>query len=47
VDAEQFVSKKGGNLKSSAEAIKSTFEDIYTETKKIQERRKMCRMENR
>jgi copper chaperone NosL len=43
-DAEKFVSANGGNLASFDQAIKAAFEDMYADTKMIQERRKMKRM---
>ena len=46
-DAEKFVSENGGNLASFEQAIKAAFEDMYADTKMIQERRKMRRMEHK
>jgi len=46
-DAEKFVSENGGNLASYEQAIKAAFEDMYTDTKMIQERRKMPKMEHK
>jgi len=46
-DAEKFVSENGGNLASFEQAIKAAFEDMYTDTKMIQERRKMPKMEHK
>lgn len=46
-DAEKFVSQNGGNQASFDQAIKAAFEDMYADTKMIQERRKMRRMEHK
>jgi len=46
-DAEKFVSENGGNLASYEQAMKAAFEDMYADTKMIQERRKMRRMEHK
>lgn len=46
-DAEKFISGNGGNLASFEQAVKSAFEDMYADTKMIQERRKMRRMEHK
>ncbi len=46
-DAEKFVSENGGNLAAFDEAIKAAFEDMYTDTKMIQERRKMRHMQHK
>ena len=46
-DAEKFISENGGNLASFDQAIKAAFEDMYADTKMIQERRKMKRMEQK
>jgi nitrous oxide reductase accessory protein NosL len=43
-DAEAFLQKEGGKLASFDEAIKAAYEDIYSDTKMIRERRKMKRM---
>jgi len=44
---EEFVSQNRGNLASFQQAIKATFEDMYANTKMIQESRKMRRMERK
>ena len=46
-DAEKFVSENGGNPASFEQAIKAAFEDMYADTKMIQERRKMPKMEHK
>jgi len=43
-DAERFVSENGGKVITFEEAFKASFEDMYSDTKMIQERRKMRRM---
>jgi len=44
-DAEAFVKKEGGALTNFDQAIKASYEDIYTDTKMIRERRKMKRQQ--
>jgi nitrous oxide reductase accessory protein NosL len=46
-DAENFISENGGNLASFEQAFKAAFEDMYADTKMIQERRKMRGMEHK
>jgi copper chaperone NosL len=43
-DADQFIKENGGTLASFDDAMKACFEDMYTDTKMISERRKMKRM---
>ncbi len=40
-DAEKFISENGGNLGSFEQAIKASYEDMYQDTKMIQNKRKM------
>jgi copper chaperone NosL len=44
-DAEAFIVKEGGTIANFDQAIKASYEDIYTDTKMIHERRKMKRMQ--
>jgi copper chaperone NosL len=44
-EAEKFMAENGGSLISFEEAFKAAFEDMYADTKMIQERRKMRRMQ--
>jgi nitrous oxide reductase accessory protein NosL len=44
-DAEAFIQKEGGKPASFDESIKAAYEDIYTDTRMIRERRKMKRMQ--
>jgi nitrous oxide reductase accessory protein NosL len=46
-DAEKFISENGGSLGSFEQAFKVSFEDMYNDTKMIQERRKMRQMEHK
>ena len=46
-DADQFISQNGGSLITFEEAFKASFEDMYSDTKMIQERRKMRRMQHK
>jgi copper chaperone NosL len=46
-EAEKFVIENGGNAASFDQAVKAAFEDMYADTKMIQERRKMRRMEQK
>ncbi len=39
-DAEKFMKENGGKLASFDEAVKATYDDIYSDTKMIRERRK-------
>lgn len=43
-DAESFVKENGGNITTFDDAIKASFEDMYADTKMIQEKRKARRM---
>jgi len=43
-DAEAFIKTNGGNLSGFEEAIKAAYEDMYTDTKMIREKRKMKKM---
>jgi copper chaperone NosL len=42
-DAEKFIAENGGTLATFDEAMKVTFEDMYADTKMIQEKRKMMK----
>ena len=44
-DAEKFMAEHGGNLVAFDQVFKATYEDMYADTKMIQERRKMRRMQ--
>ena len=44
-DAEKFVRENGGSLATFDEAIKLAYEDMYSDTKMIRDRRKMKKME--
>ena len=46
-DAEKFMKESGGSLISFDQAFKASFEDMYEDTKMIQERRKMRRMQHK
>ena len=46
-DAERFKSDNGGDLAAFDQAIKAAYEDMYQDTKMIQERRKMKRMQHK
>jgi copper chaperone NosL len=46
-DAEKFIAENGGQLATFGQAFKASYEDMYNDTKMIQERRKMRRMEKR
>jgi len=43
-DANKFISDHGGATAAFDDAIKAAYEDMYTDTKMIQEKRKMKRM---
>jgi copper chaperone NosL len=43
-DAEMFVKENGGKLTSFDEAIKASYDDMYSDTKMIREKRKMAMM---
>ena len=44
-DADKFISENGGTPGSFEQAFKAAFEDMYNDTKMIQERRKMRKMQ--
>ncbi|OPY81609.1 MAG: NosL [Syntrophorhabdus sp. PtaU1.Bin153] len=44
-DAEAFVKSNGGNPATFDEAMKASYEDMYSDTKMIREKRKMKRMQ--
>jgi hypothetical protein len=46
-DAERFRTESGGDLATFDQAIKAVYEDMYTDTKMIRERRKMKKMEHK
>jgi nitrous oxide reductase accessory protein NosL len=46
-DAERFIAENGGSLVTFEEAFKASFEDMYADTKMIQERRKMRKMQHK
>jgi len=46
-DAEKFMKENGGNAISFDQAFKAAFEDMYEDTKMIQQRRKMKRMQQK
>ena len=46
-DAEKFMAENGGIMISSDQAFKAAFEDMYADTKMIQERRKMRQMQHK
>lgn len=46
-DAEKFKAESGGELATFDQAIKAAYEDMYTDTKMIRERRKMRKMEHK
>ena len=46
-DAEKFMKENGGSAISFDQAFKASFEDMYEDTKMIQERRKMRRMKQK
>jgi len=43
-DAEKFIKESGGTLATFDEAMKATYEGMYTDTKMIREKRKMKKM---
>ena len=43
-DAEAFIKENGGTLAAFDEAMKAAYEDMYTDTKMIREKRKMMKM---
>jgi len=46
-DAEKFVKENGGTMATFDEAMKGAYEDMYSDTKMIRERRKMRKMEHK
>ena len=46
-DAEKFVKENGGTMATFDEAMKGAYEDMYSDTKMIRERRKMRKMEKK
>jgi nitrous oxide reductase accessory protein NosL len=46
-DAEKFMAENGGSAITIEQAFKAAYEDMYTDTKMIQERRKMRRMQEK
>jgi len=45
--AEKFVKENGGQLATFDEAMKAAYEDMYSDTKMIREKRKMKKMEHK
>lgn len=43
-DAEAFIKANGGDLATFDQAVKASYEDMYTDTKMIREKRKMMKM---
>jgi len=46
-DAERFKTENGGDLASFEQAVRAAYEDMYSDTKMIRERRKMRKMEHK
>jgi nitrous oxide reductase accessory protein NosL len=46
-DADKFIKENGGGMATFEGAIKAAYEDMYTDTKMIRERRKMRKMEHK
>jgi copper chaperone NosL len=46
-DAEKFVKANGGQIATFEEAMRASYEDMYTDTKMIREKRKMKKMEHK
>ena len=46
-DAEKFTKENGGTMATFDEAMKGAYEDMYSDTKMIRERRKMRKMEHK
>ncbi len=42
-DAEKYIAENGGALATFDDAMKATFEDMYSDTKMIREKRKMMK----
>jgi nitrous oxide reductase accessory protein NosL len=45
-DAEKYIAANGGALSTFDQAMKASYEDMYTDTKMIREKRKMMKMHN-
>ena len=45
-DAEKFITANGGQAATFDQAMKASYEDMYTDTKMIREKRKMKKMHN-
>ena len=46
-DAEKFLKENGGQLAAFDDAMKASYEDMYSDTKMIREKRKMKKMEHK
>jgi len=46
-DAEKFMAESGGSVITFEQAFKAAYEDMYADTKMIQERRKMRKMQQK
>ena len=46
-DAEKFMAENGGSAITFEQAFKAAYEDMYADTKMIQDRRKMRRMQEK
>ena len=46
-DADKFIKENGGGMATFEGAMKAAYEDMYTDTKMIRERRKMKKMEHK
>ena len=46
-DADKFIKENGGGMATFEGAMKAAYEDMYTDTKMIRERRKMRKMEHK
>jgi nitrous oxide reductase accessory protein NosL len=46
-NAEKFKAESGGDFATFDQAVKAAYEDMYTDTKMIRERRKMRKMEQK
>jgi nitrous oxide reductase accessory protein NosL len=45
-DAESFVKENGGAVSTFDQAMKASYEDMYSDTRMIREKRKMKRMQS-
>jgi len=45
--ADNFIKENGGTIATFDESVKAAYEDMYSDTKMIRERRKMKRMEHK